>query len=164
MIILGIDPGIARTGYGVLKLKSKTQWLVLDYGCIETSAKTVFSERLSEIYHSLRDIIKKYKPEKIAIEKIYFAKNAKTAIKVGEARGVILLASNQKNILISEFTPLQVKQALTGYGQASKEQVQKMVKIVLNLDKIPKPDDAADALAIAVTCAQSLGIENKTRK
>lgn len=153
MVILGIDPGLATTGYGIIELKAKSLKLkVIDYGCVRTSAKLLFAERLEIIYKELENLIKKYKPDKIVIEKIFFAKNVKTAMQVGEARGVVTLAAIQNKIPIFEFTPLQIKQALTGYGQASKDQVQKMVKTILDLKEIPKPDDAADALAIAITC------------
>lgn len=158
MIILGIDPGLAATGYGVIKSESRSQWLAIDWGVIKTSTKTTFPQRLCEIYHSLEYLIKKYRPDKITVETIYFAKNVKTAIKVGEARGVAILAAARNNIPVSEFTPLQVKQALTGYGRATKSQIQKMVKIILNLPKAPAPDDAADGLAIALTGGQSFKI------
>ncbi len=153
-IILGIDPGVAITGYGVIKVLSNKNELV-DYGCILTSAKKPFNERLEQIYRELKQIIKKYKPQQIAVEELFFCKNVKTALKVGQARGVILLTSIQEKILLREFTPLQVKQAVTSYGRADKRQVQEMVKILLNLKNIPKPDDAADALAIAICCAHS---------
>ena len=154
MIILGIDPGVATTGYGVIKTEGNNKWSAIDYGCILTSPKIVFSKRLSKIFNELKFLIEKYKPEKIVVEKIYFAKNVKTAFQVGEARGVIVLTADLNDVPICELTPLQVKQALTGYGQASKQQIQKMVKLVLKLKEIPKPDDAADALAIAMAGAQ----------
>lgn len=155
MIILGVDPGLATTGYGVIKLQATSDKLqVVNYGCIRTSAKLRFAERLEIIYNGLQKLVEKYHPDKIAIEKIFFAKNVKTAMQIGEARGVITLIAIQNKIPIVEFTPLQVKQALTGYGQATKEQIQKMVKMILGLKQIPKPDDAADALAIAITCFQ----------
>lgn len=156
MIILGIDPGYAITGYAIIEVNSKTKTTALiDYGCILTSSKDIFSKRLLIVYNGVRDIIEKYNPDKMAIENIYFAKNTKTAIKVSEARGVITLAATIKNIDVLGFTPLQVKQALTGYGRASKSQIQQMVKNILKLKSIPRPDDAADALAIALTCAQT---------
>ncbi len=167
MIILGIDPGLATTGYGIIKFKipqSRTSSLrgrqnskfkILKYGCIKTSTKSSFAERLEAIYNELRKLIKKYKPDKIALERIFFAKNVKTAMQVGEARGVVTLVAIQNKVLITEFTPLQVKQCLTGYGRASKEQVQKMVKMFLSFKEMPKPDDAADALAVAITCWQT---------
>lgn len=155
MLILGIDPGVATTGYGIIKMVSGNKLSVVDYGCIKTPKKKVFSQRLFQIYRELTSLIKKYKPNQVAVETIYFAKNAKTVIKVSEGRGVAILAAAENGVNVVEFTPLQVKQALTGYGRASKEQIQKMVKSTLNLKEIPKPDDVADALAIAITCAQT---------
>ncbi len=156
MIILGIDPGYAITGYAIIKVDPKTKITTLiDYGCIFSSSKDIFPKRLLIVFDGIKEIIKKYKPDKIAIEHIYFAKNAKTAIKVSEARGVITLAATIEKIDIFGFTPLQVKQALTGYGRATKSQIQQMVKNILKLKDIPRPDDAADALAIALTCAQT---------
>ncbi len=155
MIILGIDPGLATMGYALIKVLSNGQPAVIDYGCIETKKSQTFPERLLIIYCDLKKIIEKYHPDKVSIESVYFAKNAKTAIKVGEARGVAVLAAAESKKPVFEFTPLQVKQALTGYGQASKQQIQKMVKTILNLKDIPKPDDAADALAIALCCLQT---------
>ena len=155
MIILGVDPGFAITGYGIIESKDKGKNLkIINYGAIRTPKELLFNQRLSIIYHKFKKIIKKYKPDKIGVETLYFAKNVKTAMKVSEARGVIILTANLNNIPILEYTPLQVKQALIGYGRATKMQIQKMVKIIFNLKKIPKPDDAADALAIAVTCVQ----------
>ncbi len=154
MIIMGIDPGIATVGYAFISLKGN-KLSAVDYGCIRTSKKQIFSQRLVEIYKELKKIIKKYQPDKIAIENLYFAKNVKTAINVGQAQGVAVLAAAENKIQIFEFTPLQVKQALTGYGRASKKQVQEMVKAVCNLKTTPRPDDAADALAIAITCIQT---------
>lgn len=152
--ILGIDPGIATTGWGVI-VKHGSELLLVDYGCVSTSAKLGFPERLNKIHKGLKRIIKKYKPNKVAIEELFFAKNVKTALKVGEARGVILLTARQSAVQVLEFTPLQVKQALVGYGRAEKSQIQKMVKLRLGLEEIPKPDDAADALSVAICCAQT---------
>jgi len=154
MIIIGIDPGTATTGYGVLK-KENNNLEIIDYGCIKTEQKFSTAERLKQIDQQLTKLIKKYKPQKIAIEDIFFFKNVKTAIKVSQARGVILSRAAQMKMLIDEYTPLQIKQAVTGYGRAEKIQVQKMVKLLLNLKEIPKPDDAADALAAAICCANS---------
>ncbi len=149
MIILGIDPGFARTGFGVIEEKNKNL-RVLDYGCISTSAGLIFEKRLKKIREGIADLIKKYHPEICAVEKLFFCKNAKTAIDVGQARGVVVLTAAEKKLEIREFTPLQVKQFITGYGKAEKQQIQKMVKILLDLKEIPKPDDAADALALAI--------------
>lgn len=149
MIILGIDPGIAIVGYGIIEC-SGNHYKVLDYGCITTDSKLLFPDRLKIVYDSLIDVIDKYKPDEFAIEELFFNKNVKTAIKVGQARGVEILAAINKGLPIYEYTPLQIKQAVVGYGRAEKHQVQEMVKILLNLKEIPKPDDAADALAIAI--------------
>jgi crossover junction endodeoxyribonuclease RuvC len=158
MIILGIDPGTATTGFGIIKKsKIKSQKLkVIDYGCIKTSTNLSTAERLEKLHRELEKLIKKHKPEAVAVEDIFFFKNLKTAIKVSQARGVILLAAAKSNLPIYEFTPLQVKQAITAYGRAEKSQVQKMVKLLLELKDLPKPDDAADALAIAICCAHTL--------
>jgi len=158
MKILGIDPGTATTGWGVIeKSKVKSQKLkVVDYGLITTPANLSTAERLVKLNREISSLIKKYKPSIAAVEDIFFFKNLKTAIKVSQARGVILLAISKSKIPIVEYTPLQVKQAVACYGRAEKIQVQKMVKILLNLKEIPRPDDAADALAIAICCAHSI--------
>lgn len=153
-IVLGIDPGIAITGYGLITIEKNKASLVA-CGTITTSAHEPFGQRLNTIYTTLTKIIKKYRPDEVAIEELFFAKNAKTALKVGQARGVAWLAAWQQHLPIREFTPLQVKQAITGYGFAPKLQMQKMVKLLLNLKKIPQPDDIADALAIAICSAQT---------
>lgn len=162
MIILGIDPGTATTGYGLIK-KEKALELV-DYGCIKTSKNLSSPERLKELYNQLDNLIKKYKPDIVAVEDIFFFKNLKTVIKVSEARGVILLAASRLNIPVVEYTPLQVKQAVVGYGRAEKMQVQKMVKVLLNLKEAPKSDDAADALAIAICCVHSIPLTSFLKK
>jgi len=154
MTILGIDPGIADTGFGVIK-KDSDKFSAIEYGSIKTSKADDLPHRLNALYKDITQIIKKHKPSKIAVEQLFFAKNAKTAITVAHARGVVLLASEQAKCEIQEFTPLQIKQALTGYGKADKNQIQQMVKTILNLNQIPKPDDAADALATAICCAQT---------
>lgn len=154
MIILGIDPGTATTGFGIIKSEKSNINLVY-YGCIITSPRDSTAQRLKILYTELEKIIKKYKPDMAAIEDIFFFKNLKTAIKVSQARGVILLAGTQNKLAVCEYTPLQIKQAVTGYGRAEKMQVQKMIKIILNLKEIPKPDDAADALAVAICCANT---------
>jgi crossover junction endodeoxyribonuclease RuvC len=149
MIILGIDPGIATLGYGIVKYEGN-KFTSIDYGAITTQAKTPMPERLGIIYDSLSELIKQYKPDAIAVEELFFNKNVKTALIVGHARGVVLLAGYNSQVSTYEYTPLQVKQAVVGYGRAEKSQVQYMVKILLNLKEIPKPDDVADALAIAI--------------
>ena len=155
-IILGIDPGIADTGFGIIKKDHQNNLFCLDYGSIKNSAKLSLSERLEILNNELIKIIKKYKPCLIAVEQLFFCKNVKTALVVGQARGVVLLTARQKNLELMEFTPLQIKQAVSTYGQASKMQVQKMVKLILNLKEIPKPDDAADALAVAICASNNM--------
>jgi len=150
-IIIGFDPGLADTGYGVIE-EQGNKLVCLDYGSIKTAAKTHTSERLETIYNKVCEIIENYKPSAVGIEKLFFSRNVTSAMLVGQARGVVLLAIEQAGIPVIEFTPNQVKQAVSCYGAAGKEQVQKMVKLILNLKEIPKPDDAADGLAIAI-CA-----------
>ena len=154
MIILGIDPGTATTGFGVIK-KGKTL-KCLGYGIIQTSPALTAAERLKVLNNKLNELIKKYRPNVLSIESLYFFKNMKTAMPVSQAKGVVLLTAAKKNMPVYEFTPLQAKMTVVGYGKAEKRQVQEMVKILLNLENPPKPDDAADALAIAVCCAKSL--------
>ncbi len=149
LIILGIDPGIAITGYGVIKTQGNS-FKILEYGVIRSSKQMETAKRLQEIYQGVSQIIDLYKPETMAIEELFFNKNAKTALIVGQARGVAMLAACQRGVSVYEYTPLQVKQAVVGYGRAEKQQVQFMIKAILNLQEIPRPDDAADALAIAV--------------
>lgn len=155
MLILGIDPGTAMIGVGLIEYKNKKARLI-SYDCLKTSPRRNTAERLCDLYGDLAKLIKKTRPDLIAVEQLFFFKNRTTAIQVSQARGVILLAAAQQNIELTEYTPLEVKQALTGYGRAEKHQVQKMVKNILRLNEIPKPDDAADALAIAICAAHSL--------
>ncbi len=156
MIILGIDPGYAIVGYGVIEYNSN-HFKVLDFGAVTTKANTDFNDRLLHIYSALQNLIDIYKPDAMAIEKLFFNTNAKTAIDVAQARGVILLSARQKGVEIFEYTPLQVKQSVVGYGRAEKKQVQEMTRIILNLSAVPKPDDTADALAMAICHAHSSG-------
>ena len=149
MRILGIDPGFDRTGWGVIDVvKNEFRWL--GHGCIQTSAKDAFTQRLQETRDGVQRVITKAKPDVIVVEQLFFSNNAKTAINVGMGRGVILLAIADAGIPLIELTPNQVKQATAGYGGAKKEQIQEMVKRLLKLKEIPEPDDAADALAIAI--------------
>lgn len=154
MRIIGIDPGYAIVGFGVIEYERRV-FDVIDYGAITTGADTDFNTRLLEIYNDLCVLFDRYKPEAMAIERLYFTTNQKTAIAVAEARGITLLAARQRNIEIFEYTPLQVKNSVTGYGKAVKKQVQELTKNILKLPEIPKPDDTADALAIAVCHAHS---------
>ncbi|MBN1779280.1 MAG: crossover junction endodeoxyribonuclease RuvC [Candidatus Buchananbacteria bacterium] len=151
-IILGIDPGIADTGFGIIKVEGN-EFKIVTCGSIKTKAHQPTEDRLKIIYQDIQTLIKKYKPATAGVEQLFFAKNAKTAMVVGQARGVIMLTLAQANLSIKEFTPLQVKIGLTGYGQASKKQIQEVVKTILKLKTVPKPDDAADALAIAICAA-----------
>lgn len=155
MVILGIDPGFAITGYGVVDYTGN-KFKVIDYGAVCTDKSELFSSRLQSIYDTLSSIIDMYRPDCMAIEELFFNNNAKTAIMAAHGRGVAMLACTVKSIPCFEYTPLQVKQNIAGYGRAEKRQVQQMVKVILNLDSIPKPDDAADALAIAICHAHSL--------
>lgn len=160
MRILGIDPGYAILGYGILDMKGN-RFSVVTYGSILTDAGMDMPSRLQVLYDRLSEIIEEYEPEEASIEELFFNNNAKTAILVGEARGVAVLACAKKGLRISEYTPLQIKQALVGYGRADKKQVQAMVKAILNLDKVPKPDDTADALAAAICHGHSAGAGNR---
>lgn len=158
MIILGIDPGIAITGWGILekgnpstslRLKPGKELVMKDYGCVYTDAGVAVQTRLELLYKGISEILREYKPDAFVVEELFFNKNVSTALTVGMARGVILLAAQHFTVPFFEYTPLQVKVALTGYGRAEKQQMQKMVQMILGLQEIPKPDDAADALAIA---------------
>ena len=149
MKILGIDPGYAILGYGIIDMKGN-QFSVIHYGAITTDSKMDMPDRLKCIYSSLMEIISEHQPETASIEELFFNNNAKTALMVGQARGVAMLACVNSGLPIGEYTPLQIKQALVGYGRAEKKQVQTMVKSILNLNEIPKPDDTADALAAAI--------------
>lgn len=155
MVILGIDPGTATTGFGVIKQNSakKSEFEILEFGVISTSKIDSDQKRLKILFDDLNFLIKKYKPQKIGIEKLFFTTNQKTAMTVSQARGIILLAAVNHNLETFEFTPLQVKNILCGYGKADKKQVQFMIKQTFNLKQTPKPDDAADALAIALCTA-----------
>ncbi len=153
MIILGIDPGIARMGWGVVE-DTKQNTRAIDYGCVETAKDTPHAERLLILHKALIKFLQKYKPERVAVEQLFFSKNVKTALQVGEARGVIMLTCEMERVPVVEISPKEVKVALTGYGQADKRQMQKMIQLILKLKTIPKPDDAADALAIAIAGAR----------
>lgn len=160
MVILGIDPGIARMGWAIIETQNATlrrrsgqECKVQSYGCVETSKDNNHEERLLIIYKSVEGLIKKYHPDVLAIEELFFNTNIKTALTVGEARGVILLAAANNKIEVATYTPLQVKQAVTSYGRADKAQVGQMIKALLRLKTLPKPDDTVDALAVALTHA-----------
>lgn len=156
MRIIGIDPGYAIVGYGILDY-DKSSFSVVNYGAVTTAAGTSFDRRLMEIYSDMCTVLDMFKPDCMSIEKLYFTNNKTTGIDVAQARGVILLAAVQREIEIYEYTPLQVKQAVVGYGRAEKHQVQEMVKNILRLKEIPKPDDTADAVALAICHGHSSG-------
>ena len=156
MIILGIDPGIATTGYGVIKKQPKKALSCISYNCIYTDKKDTAHERLRVLENGLNSVIRLHRPDVIVVEKLYFAKNIKTAMPVAEARGVILLTAAKHKLPVYEFTPLQMKMVVTGYGRAEKKQVQRMVQQILSLSELPRPDDAADALGVAITYADSI--------
>ena len=156
MVILGIDPGLATVGYGALESEHRKMKL-LDFGIISTPAKMLLSERLDIIYDSMITLLDRFQPDAIAFEELFFAKNVKTGIAVAHARGVLMTAAYKRTKELYEYTPLQVKQAVVGYGRAEKIQIQLMVKNTFGLKEIPRPDDAADAVAIAMCHAQSAG-------
>jgi len=157
MIVLGIDPGIANTGYGFIKAESSTLTL-LDFGCIQTSPKDESTHRLKAIYDELIQLAGEYQPEFFALEDLFFSKNVSSAFAVGEARGVIKLVAANTNRRLYNYPPVEVKQAVVGYGKAPKRQVQEMVRLLLRLKEIPRPDHAADALAVAICHARSYKI------
>ncbi|MBI2099325.1 crossover junction endodeoxyribonuclease RuvC [Candidatus Uhrbacteria bacterium] len=152
MVILGIDPGVERMGYGIIEYSGGTH-NPLSHGLISTSRKLEHGERLAELHTALKELITKHKPDLVAVEKLFFSKNIKTAMRVGEARGVVILSAAEQGIPIVELTPNEVKVSVAGYGKADKRQVQKMITTLLNLKETPKPDDVSDALAIAFTGA-----------
>lgn len=154
MVILGIDPGIATVGFGVIEAERASVGLIT-YGAITTTAGQALAPRLTQIYADAVQLIEKFKPDAISVEELFFSTNLKTGISVAHGRGVLLLAGYSFGIPLSEYTPLQVKQAVTGYGKADKKQVMEMVRRLLRMDRIPKPDDAADALAVAICHARS---------
>lgn len=160
MRILGIDPGVAIVGYGVIEY-NKNQFKVIDYGKITTPAHTPLPKRLKLVYDGMTQLVETFKPDVVAMEELFFNTNVTTAIAVGHARGVLVLGAENAGVPVSEYTPLQIKQAVTGYGRADKNQVQQMVKMFLNLTEVPKPDDTADALAVAICHAHSASLSNK---
>lgn len=150
MLAIGIDPGTAITGYGLVSEEDDGSLKVVDYGVILTSADDAMPDRLVQLYQQLKNIIELHSPQSGAVEKLFFARNVRTALTVGQARGVALLALAESEVSIAEYSPNEIKQAVVGYGGADKNQVQKMVQAILELDQIPHPDDAADALAVAI--------------
>lgn len=160
MIILGIDPGYAIVGIGVVEYIGN-KFRPIEYNAITTTASMITSLRLKKIKEEINDYLEKYNPDAVAIEELFFNNNAKTAIAVAQARGVLVAETAARGIPIYEYTPLQIKQAITGYGRADKSQMQQMVKLLLNLNAIPKPDDAADALAVAMCHAHSKKVNDE---
>lgn len=158
MRILGIDPGVARTGYGLIEKTEKNEIIYLKAGCFSTQATLPFPLRLQKLYQQISALIRKFKPDVVGMEKLFFVQNVKTALSVGQAQGVIILAAGKAKLEVKEYTPRQIKQAVTGFGQADKKQVQKMVQRLLKLKELPQPDDTADALATAICCLHSLGL------
>ncbi|MGI6169004.1 MAG: crossover junction endodeoxyribonuclease RuvC [Christensenellales bacterium] len=154
MVILGIDPGLAIVGYGAIR-NEEGKLSLLEFGAVTTSSGDDFPHRICDVYDGIQYLLDKFSPDAIAIEELFFSKNVKTALMVAQARGVALLCAAKHTSALYEYTPLQVKQAVVGYGRAEKQQVQQMVKILLGLSEIPRPDDAADALAVAICHAHS---------
>ncbi len=160
MRIIGLDPGTATTGYGILERKNG-ETKVLDYGCIRTAAGLDSNVRLNQIAEDLKEILEKWKPEHASVEKVYFKKNIKTAIDVAQARGVLIQKLTESGVSFNEYTPMEIKMAICGYGKADKQMVQQMIKTILNLKKEPKSDDAADAIAAAVCLANSISLKER---
>ena len=154
MVVLGIDPGYALMGWGVVESEGSHMRLVA-YGCIETKAGVPMQDRLRTLQLGVRDLLAIYKPDDVAFEELFFARNVTTALMVGAARGAAIIAAAEYTENLYEYTPMQIKQAITGYGKADKKQIQQMVKLLLKMDEIPKPDDAADAIACAITHCQA---------
>ncbi|MDD5467087.1 MAG: crossover junction endodeoxyribonuclease RuvC [Anaerolineales bacterium] len=150
MVVIGIDPGVAITGYGLVREDGQGQLALVEFGVIQTPASQAMPDRLLELHQRLGELLRFHRPESGAVEKLFFQRNVRTAMNVGHARGVALLALSQAGVQVAEYTPMEVKQAVTGYGGADKRQVQSMVRMLLDLEAIPQPDDAADALAVAI--------------
>ncbi|MFC4769675.1 crossover junction endodeoxyribonuclease RuvC [Effusibacillus consociatus] len=162
MRILGIDPGYGRTGYGVVETTGN-RIRPLEFGLIETSSKLSMEKRLLQIYDALCEIIDRRKPDSLAIEELFFSKNVTTGIGVSQARGIVLLVAAQMGLTVAEYKPIQIKQSITGYGKAEKQQIQEMVRMFLGLQDVPKPDDVADALAVAVAHAHTAPFYSKIK-
>lgn len=161
-ITLGIDPGTARLGYGLIRGGLHPR--LIDAGVIETWPDEPMPDRLVTLYEGVQELLEEFKPDVLAVEQLFFARNVTTAITVGQARGVVILAAAQSNVAVSEYTPSQIKQAVTGYGKADKPQMQEMVRMILNLGDVPRPDDAADALAVAICHAQTVPFMDRIAK
>jgi len=161
MTVLGIDPGTARTGFGVVDADEQSRLVLVDYGVIKTPAGQEAAERLAMLHHQLQDIINRHSPAEAAVERLFFQKNVSTAMQVGQARGVILLTLRQAGLSIEEYSPQDIKLAVTGYGAADKSQMQRMVQTLLTMPELPQPDDAADALAIAICHFHSMRLRRR---
>jgi crossover junction endodeoxyribonuclease RuvC len=159
MLVIGIDPGTALTGYGLVQRKSDTTLELVDFGVIRTASHQPMSRRLVKLHTELGSLLERYKPDEAAVERLFFQKNVKTALSVGQARGVVLLALATAGLVVEEYSPQDIKLAVTGYGAADKGQMQRMVKMLLTMDDVPKPDDAADALAVAICHAHSAALQ-----
>jgi crossover junction endodeoxyribonuclease RuvC len=163
MLVIGIDPGTARTGYGLIRLRERGGLDVIDFGVISTDAKLPMSLRLHALFQELNELLTLHRPTSGAVEKLFFQRNVTTAISVGQARGVAMLALAQAGVHVDEYTPMEVKQAVVGYGGAEKQQVQQMVRTLLRMEQIPRPDDAADALAVAICHAHTDSVKRKLK-
>ncbi len=161
MLVLGIDPGTASCGYGLVSEGRSGRFEAIEWGCLRTDSRLPMPARLYAIYNGLRDLIDRRRPDAVAVEELFFSRNVTSAIAVGQARGVALLLAAKAGLEVAEYPPHQVKQAVAGYGRADKSQVQSMVKMILGLDEIPKPDDTADALAVALCCLQSWRVQRR---
>jgi crossover junction endodeoxyribonuclease RuvC len=161
MLVIGIDPGTALTGYGLIQRNSDSSLKLIDYGVIRTSSQQPMSRRLVKLHSELETLLKRHQPKQAAVERLFFQKNVTTAISVGQARGVVLLALGSAGLPVEEYTPQDIKLAVTGYGAADKGQMQRMVKMLLAMDEVPKPDDAADALAVAICHAHSAALQSR---
>jgi crossover junction endodeoxyribonuclease RuvC len=161
MLIIGIDPGTALTGFGFIRRNPDASLELVDYGVIRTSARQSMSRRLVKLHRELEALLERHQPKQAAVERLFFQKNVTTAISVGQARGVVLLALASAGLSIEEYTPQDIKIAVTGYGAADKGQMQRMVKMLLMMEDLPKPDDAADALAVAICHAQSSALQDR---
>ncbi len=162
MLVLGIDPGLATTGYGLVRqVEGKLQAVAC--GVVSTPAGQALPQRLQQLYRELTDLVQQYRPDEAAVEELFFSRNVRTAMSVGQARGVTLLALADANLALAEYTPLEIKQAVSGFGRADKRQMQMMVKMLLNLERIPRPDDAADALAVAICHIHSIRLHQVIR-
>ena len=161
MLIVGIDPGIATTGYGFIRPASSGRLEAVAFGVLRTEAGTELPERLASLHEGMTDLLALHRPDAAAVERLYFQRNVTTAMVVGEARGVLLLALAQAGIPVGEYTPGEIKQAITAYGSAKKQQMQEMIRLLFGLPEVPRPDDAADALAVAVCHLQRAGLEQR---